>query len=274
MCLGAEARAANKAAKKDYERQVRKRERDWYGQLSVYGAKRVQYDIGVQEGGLAADTAYQALEDQRDAAIAKAMQEDEKGWIDFLQQSSKTGALARAAAGATGRSQIRMEAMDLGNFFRSNSRRAYALTQNEFAYKRQAKAIRLKHKEDTRAKYANIMLSPTPGAVPSEPVFQNEGKAMLNDGLKIVTTAATVAAPFIIAAGSSKELKDNIIKIGQSIAGHNIYKFNYKGDDRKYVGVIAEEIEQTKPEAVVTMPNGFLGVIYDLIDVTFHEVPA
>ena len=71
-----------------------------------------------------------------------------------------------------------------------------------------------------------------------------------------------------------KKLKDNIIQIGRSITGHNIYKFNYKGDARRYIGVIAEEVQKIKPEDVVTMPNGFLGVNYNLIDVNFHEVLA
>lgn len=83
--------------------------------------------------------------------------------------------------------------------------------------------------------------------------------------------AATLAGGYM-AAGSSKKLKDNIVKVGKSNDGHNIYNFNYKGDNRRFVGVIAEEILEQKPEAVRTMPNGHLGVIYDLIDVDFKEV--
>ena len=110
-----------------------------------------------------------------------------------------------------------------------------------------------------------------PDIAPPQPVMRNVAAEAFMEGLQIATSAVSAGAS-VAAAGSSKKLKDNIVKIGKSIAGHNIYKFNYKGDSRRYVGVIAEEIQQTVPEAVVTMPNGFLGVIYDLIDVQFKEV--
>ena len=118
--------------------------------------------------------------------------------------------------------------------------------------------------------FMNVAFIKNPDMLPPKPVGQNVGHAMMMDALSIGSSIAGMAMPFV-AAGSSKKLKDNIVKIGRSIAGHNIYKFNYKGNSRRYVGVIAEEIQQTVPEAVVTMPNGFLGVIYDLIDVQFKE---
>ena len=68
---------------------------------------------------------------------------------------------------------------------------------------------------------------------------------------------------------STRLLKENIVKLGTSPEGHNIYKFNYINNSTNYIGVIAEEVQKIKPEAVLTMPNGFLGVDYDLIDVDF-----
>ena len=69
--------------------------------------------------------------------------------------------------------------------------------------------------------------------------------------------------------GSSRLLKENIFKLGKSSEGHNVYKFNYKNNPTNYIGVIAEEVQKIKPEAVFKMANGFLGVNYDLIDVDF-----
>ena len=68
-------------------------------------------------------------------------------------------------------------------------------------------------------------------------------------------------------ATSSRLLKENIFKLGKSSEGHNVYKFNYKGNPTNYIGVIAEEVQKLKPEAVFRMANGFLGVNYDQIDV-------
>ena len=68
---------------------------------------------------------------------------------------------------------------------------------------------------------------------------------------------------------SSKLLKENIFKLGTSKEGHNVYKFNYKGNPTNYIGVIAEEVQRIKPQAVSRLSNGFLGVDYNLIDVDF-----
>ena len=70
---------------------------------------------------------------------------------------------------------------------------------------------------------------------------------------------------------SDIQLKENITYINQSPNGHSIYEWNYKGEpkSRRYQGVMAQELLQTVPEAVVTMDNGYLGVDYDQIDVDF-----
>ena len=68
---------------------------------------------------------------------------------------------------------------------------------------------------------------------------------------------------------SSRLLKENIFKLGKSSEGHNVYKFNYKGNPTNYIGVIAEEVQRIKPQAVSRLSNGFLGVDYNLIDVDF-----
>jgi len=69
---------------------------------------------------------------------------------------------------------------------------------------------------------------------------------------------------------SDKRLKDNIIKIGESKSGLNIYKFNYKGKPEVYQGVIAQEVQESNPEAIIEK-DGFLAVNYDLIDVEFKK---
>ena len=70
---------------------------------------------------------------------------------------------------------------------------------------------------------------------------------------------------------SDIQLKENITYINQSPNGHSIYEWNYKGEpeSRRYQGVMAQELLQTAPEAVVTMDNGYLGVDYEKIDVDF-----
>ena len=69
------------------------------------------------------------------------------------------------------------------------------------------------------------------------------------------------------ATSSDVRLKENIIKVGNSPSGLNIYEWNYIWGSPRYSGVMAQEIINIIPEAVVTMPNGYLGVNYAKIDV-------
>ena len=70
---------------------------------------------------------------------------------------------------------------------------------------------------------------------------------------------------------SDIQLKENITYIDKSPGGHSIYEWNYKGEpeSNRYQGVMAQELLETAPHAVVTMDDGYLGVKYDEIDVEF-----
>lgn len=74
---------------------------------------------------------------------------------------------------------------------------------------------------------------------------------------------------------SDKTLKENIKPAGTAIGAgdkiFNIYEFNYIGDDVKYQGVIAQEVEEIYPEAV-TEVDGYKAVNYDMIGIEFKEV--
>ncbi len=71
---------------------------------------------------------------------------------------------------------------------------------------------------------------------------------------------------------SDQRLKTDIEPIGMSPSGITIYRFRYWGDCRLYEGVMAQELLETHPEAVVLMPSGFYAVLYDQIDVEFFEL--
>lgn len=68
---------------------------------------------------------------------------------------------------------------------------------------------------------------------------------------------------------SDARLKDNIKPKGQE-NGHNVYEFNYRGEDKKYIGVMADEVQETNPEAVHEV-QGYLTVDYPMIGVNFRE---
>ena len=68
------------------------------------------------------------------------------------------------------------------------------------------------------------------------------------------------------------KLKENIIKVGNSPSGINVYEWNYIGKSQRYRGVLAQELLESHPEAVTMCPNGFLGVYYGKIDVKMEAV--
>lgn len=68
---------------------------------------------------------------------------------------------------------------------------------------------------------------------------------------------------------SDIRLKEDIIPIGEE-NGHAIYEFKYKGKPERYIGVMAQEVQKTNPEAVIKI-DGYLAVNYDTIGVQFRE---
>ncbi len=73
-----------------------------------------------------------------------------------------------------------------------------------------------------------------------------------------------------MAMASDKTLKENIVKVGKE-KGHNIYEFNYKDGSGRFRGVIAQEVQKIKPEAVVKK-DGKLAVYYDMLGLRMEKV--
>lgn len=65
-------------------------------------------------------------------------------------------------------------------------------------------------------------------------------------------------------ATSDLRVKDNISLLYKDSRGFNWYEFTYKGNNTKHVGVIAQEVEQILPEAVVEF-NGIKHVNYGML---------
>lgn len=63
---------------------------------------------------------------------------------------------------------------------------------------------------------------------------------------------------------SDKRLKTDIKKIGETDDGVNVYTYKYKGDDTTQMGVLAQEVQKKKPEAVKKIA-GLLAVDYSKV---------
>lgn len=63
---------------------------------------------------------------------------------------------------------------------------------------------------------------------------------------------------------SDRRAKKNIEKVGR-LKGHNLYEYRYRGEsagETKHIGVMAQEVEKTRPDAVVRGPDGMRRVDY------------
>jgi len=63
---------------------------------------------------------------------------------------------------------------------------------------------------------------------------------------------------------SDKRAKTDVKKVGR-LMGHNVYNYRYKGkfdDGKRHIGVMAQEAEKKRPDAVTTRPDGLKQVHY------------
>ena len=266
MCLGAEARAANERMRRDYEYKLEKREADWMHTLSITHAEQNQYKELVDTAHVGAGNVWADVQAQYGTAVSKVMQQSEDDWAKFFSENAGSQLIA---TGQTGKSVERIKTMSMAEVLRKGARRASELTDTRVELTTEgAKAVGQARQAQMQSFAKNSMMK-VPDLAPPKPVYQNVAAAMFNDALGIATQIATIALPF---ASSDRRLKENIKKIGESISGLGIYKFNYIGQAKQYIGAMADEVLKVVPEAVVTMENGFMGVRYDLIDVNFKEV--
>ena len=265
MCLGAQARAANENARRRYQYDIDRRERAWMQELNVNQQKQVQYELNTEGAEMAAQAQYGKAERERQQKRAEAELKTQQKYITMLQDSEAMSALAK---GRTGRSVGRAKVMDEAAYGRDLAGIAFALRQNDYKLgedNAKARAAAAAYKKDA---FAKVAFQPIEDVAPPQPVMQNVGLAAFTEALSIASSVASIAPLFT----SDRRLKDNIQKIGESISGLGIYKFNYIGKAKQYIGAMADEVIKVVPEAVGTMSNGYLGVNYNLIDVTFKEV--
>ena len=72
---------------------------------------------------------------------------------------------------------------------------------------------------------------------------------------------------------SDDNLKENVVRVGEHEKyGFGIYEFNYKGDDVRWRGVMASEIEELIPDAVAVDADGYRHVDYAKIGVEMERV--
>ena len=65
-------------------------------------------------------------------------------------------------------------------------------------------------------------------------------------------------------------MKHDIAFLGRLNNGLALYRFSYNGSDKAYVGVMAQEVQHVRPDAVTRDGDGILRVRYDRLGVRFQ----
>jgi Chaperone of endosialidase len=73
---------------------------------------------------------------------------------------------------------------------------------------------------------------------------------------------------------SDRSLKKDMVRIGSHDLGFGIYRFKYLWSEQDHIGVLAQEVAEVRPDAVVRGPDGFLRVDYAAIGMTPPLLPA
>lgn len=97
----------------------------------------------------------------------------------------------------------------------------------------------------------------------------NSGDSMLGDIGGLLGGAASAYTAF-----SDRRLKENIEEVGvDPRTGLSLYQFNYiSNPNTRYQGVMADEVELSYPDAVITASDGFKAVDYGMLGIEFKEL--
>lgn len=74
------------------------------------------------------------------------------------------------------------------------------------------------------------------------------------------------------AVPSDTALKTDVTPAGTAWNGLPLYRFRYRDASQFYVGVMAQDVLTHTPEAVHTLPNGYLAVDYAMLGLTMRPV--
>lgn len=86
------------------------------------------------------------------------------------------------------------------------------------------------------------------------------GTGVLAGGSEAAAMAPEIASAFLML--SDERTKENKVPVGELADGQTVWSYNYLDDPTPRIGLMAQEVERTHPEAVVTGPGGIKMVNY------------
>jgi len=191
VCAGASAaKTANANARRQYDFAIKKRERKHMQKLSIYNAKKVQFEKAYSNIHQGLNASYSRAQTKLNQVKDKAWSENQAALMKFMQ-NSKFGDLL--ASGRSGRSIGRMGVLEAGALGRFYATKQKNLTDARFAFVEGTKLSRRRAANAQDQEFAKVAFQPTEDVAPPVPVMQNVGMAFLGDVLGLAGTAASIA---------------------------------------------------------------------------------
>lgn len=253
---------------------------------------------GISRNSKAYNRSQNNLSMQRNDAYNQAMNSATQGGIaaasamqgmDINQMNTQNNALMNQQGLSQQAGNFYNQAVNYGN---QAQNQAYSQAMGQSAYAnqlRQAQVAEQIQAQNNALNNMNALMNGQQVSMPSMPGFQNAtqyggtnyfGAAQAQAGFNQDQTNATNAqnannqsgAMGLLGTGlqaasmfgfSDRRLKKNIRKVGTMHKGRvNVYEFEYLGSDKREIGVMAQEIKKTYPEAVKRHESGYLMVNY------------
>ena len=212
----------NKEKRRQYEHQLKIRERKWMQTRSTYQSKQVQFAQEVDLANIAAQRAYTRTNIQLNRARSSAILQNEE---DFKKMLSNEGMIEASAAerGVRGASIKRQLVMNQGQFGLSQAMRSRALATARFDAKEVMADTNRQLKGTLNKSFSKVAVAPVPDFAPPKPVMGNVGMTlMLGMGQALGAGLEGAAANKTMGGGQTPNF---VAKSGSGMAGNSPYLY-------------------------------------------------
>ena len=235
-----------------------------------------------QDTQIAYDNIFQQASElwrQQDLAIEQAKDKHARYNVEALQEMYRkeyAGTQTGVTASRLANEPIRKVGMAI-----TKSQRELMMAKDKSIL--QKEIIRNDANRRRRAAFQKTWRSPVHGFTPRPPVLE-ANPSPLGMMLGIASSAvgnfagggevnmyANTRPPGAHGGASDIRLKENIEEIGVSPQGYKIYEFNYKGDDVRWRGAMAQDIITKLPQAI-GVDNGYFTVDYNQLDIDMEVI--
>jgi hypothetical protein len=272
-------------ALRQYQNELAIRNFDYGNQVRQFNESERIYGLQLGFNSQASQVAYEAENRRFQETLTGMAFEQQDMLVKMLQEEGQV-----QASGVSGRSSGKALASAMASYGRNQAIMAESLVSAKKENKVSMRQIDTEKYGADLAAQSRRMLVPMKAPAPMVPLKMP--RAILQDPRKPVKPpkpirGATGSMGAAVARGAASDigmalsiasmfsdvrLKENVVHVGTAPSGISIYEWNYKWSKQRYRGAIAQDVLNYKPEAVVTMEPGFLGVKYGLIDVSMEPI--